>query len=242
MTQRRTPLPVIVGSGGINPAGRVSFNHAYRRMVLESLPQKVQQTTLGSLAKLMGLAKCDNDDTKAQILDGTLVRKIEHFDVERIAWHNAMSLGKDPDSEQTFIVAKRQLPQTLPEDWRVTSLDDKHALVRCVGDLNVFVQDFRPSRVTSAGQLPTGFDPAALYPSRSHPRGLQMTVYGASDALRSTGFSIDELKSLVRPDQFAVYSGSAMGQLDQDGYGGLMQNAPGGERTPAKKNAPGLPT
>lgn len=241
MTQRRTPLPVIVGSGGINPAGRVSFNHAYRRMVLESLPQQVQQTTLGSLAKLMGLEKCDNDDTKAQILDGTLVRKIEHFDVERIAWHNAMSLGKDPDSEQTFIVAKRQLPQTLPEDWRVTSLDDKHALVRCVGDLNVLVQDLRPSRVTSAGQLPTGFDPAALYPSRSHPRGLQMTVYGASDALRSTGFSIDELKSLVRPDQFAVYSGSAMGQLDQDGYGGLMQNALVGKRTTAKNIALGLP-
>ncbi|MDC3123566.1 beta-ketoacyl synthase [Gammaproteobacteria bacterium] len=241
MTQRRTPLPVIVGSGGINPAGRVSFNHAYRRMVLESLPQQVQQTTLGSLAKLMELAKCDNDVTKAQILDGTLVRKIEHFDVKRIAWNNAMSLGKNPDSEQTFIVAKRQLPQTLPEDWRVTSLDDKHALVRCVGDLNVLVQDLRPSRVTSAGQLPTGFDPAALYPSRSHPRGLQMTVYGASDALRSTGFSIDELKSLVRPDQFAVYSGSAMGQLDQDGYGGLMQNALAGKRTTAKNIALGLP-
>ncbi|MEC8347768.1 MAG: beta-ketoacyl synthase, partial [Pseudomonadota bacterium] len=171
MTQRRTPLPIIVGSGGINPAGRVSFNHAYRRMVLESLPEQAQKTTLGSLAKLMGLAKCDREETKAQILEGTLVRKIEHFDVERIAWHNAMSLGKHPDSEQTFIVAKRQLPQTLPEAWRVKSLDDKHALVRCIGDLNVLIQDLRPSRVTSAGQLPTGFDPAALYPSRSHPRG-----------------------------------------------------------------------
>ena len=111
----------------------------------------------------------------------------------------------------------------------------------CIGDLNVLVQDLRPSRVTSAGQLPTGFDPAALYPSRSHPRGLQMTVYGASDALRSTGFSVDELKSLVRPDQFAVYSGSAMGQLDQDGYGGLMQNALVGKRTTAKNTALGLP-
>lgn len=241
MTQRRTPLPIIVGSGGINPAGRVSFNHAYRRMVLESLPEQAQKTTLGSLAKLMGLAKCDKEETKAQILDGTLVRKIEHFDVERIAWHNAMSLGKHPDGEQTFIVAKRQLPQTLPEAWRVTSLDDKHALVRCIGDFNVLIQDLRPSRVTSAGQLPTGFDPAALYPSRSHPRGLQMTVYGASDALRSTGFSIDELKSRVRPDQFAVYSGSAMGQLDQDGYGGLMQNALVGKRTTAKNTALGLP-
>ena len=95
MTIRRTPLPIIVGSGGINPAGRVSFNHAYRRMVLENLPRQAQQTTLWSLAKLMGLAERNNDNTKAQILNGTLVRKIEHFDVERIAWHNAMSLGKN---------------------------------------------------------------------------------------------------------------------------------------------------
>ena len=241
MTIRRTPLPIIVGSGGINPAGRVSFNHAYRRMVLENLPRQAQQTTLWSLAKLMGLAERNNDNTKAQILNGTLVRKIEHFDVERITWHNAMSLGKNADSEQCFIVAKRQLPQTLPEAWSVTSLDDKRALVRCIGDLNVLVQDLRPSRVTSAGQLPTGFDPAALYPSRSHPRGLQITVYGASDALRSTGFSIDELKTLVRPDHFAVYSGSAMGQLDQDGYGGLMQNALIGKRATAKNTALGLP-
>ena len=125
------------------------------------------------------------------------------------------------------LVAKRQLPQTLPDGWSVSALDDKQVLVRCSADLSVLVQDLRPSKVTSAGQLPTGFDPAALYPSRSHPRGLQMTVYGASDALRSTGFTVDELKSLVRPDQIGVYSGSAMGQLDQDGYGGLMQSLDG---------------
>jgi acetoacetyl-[acyl-carrier protein] synthase len=241
VTQQRTPLPIIVGSGGINPAGRVSFDHAYRRMVLDALPQQAQKRTLNSLAKLMGLTALDNASAKAQILDGTLVRKIEHFDVERIAWHNAMNLGQDSGKEHTFVVAKRQLPQTVPEGWSVTSVDDKQALVRCVGDLNVLVQDLRPSRVTSAGQLPTGFDPAALYASRSHPRGLQMTVYGASDALRSTGFTIDELKSLVRPDQIGVYSGSAMGQLDQDGYGGLMQNALVGKRTTAKNVALGLP-
>lgn len=241
MTQQRTPLPIIVGSGGINPAGRVSFNHAYRRLVLDALPQQAQQTTLSSLAKLMGLTAPDHADAKAQILDGTLVRKIEHFDAERIAWHNVMNLGQDSGKAHTFVVAKRQLPQTLPEGWNVTSLDDKQALVRCDGDLDVLVQDLRPSRVTSAGQLPTGFDPAALYASRSHPRGLQMTVYGASDALRSTGFTIDELKSLVRPDQIGVYSGSAMGQLDQDGYGGMMQNALLGKRTTAKNLALGLP-
>jgi acetoacetyl-[acyl-carrier protein] synthase len=132
----------------------------------------------------MGLASVGHSDldsaTQQQILDGTLVRKIEHFDVERVAWNNTMSLGNVSDSEQTFVVAKRQLPQTLPEGWNVSELDDKTVLVRCSGDLNVLVQDLRPSKVTSAGQLPTGFDPAALYPSRSHPRGLQMTVYGAS--------------------------------------------------------------
>ena len=147
MTQQRTPLPIIVGSGGINPAGRVSFDHAYRRMVLDALPQQAQQRTLGSLAKLMGLTALDSADAKAQILDGTLVRKIEHFDVERIAWHNAMNLGQDSGKEHTFVVAKRQLPQTVPEGWSVTSLDDKQALVRCVGDLNVLVQDLEQGRL-----------------------------------------------------------------------------------------------
>jgi acetoacetyl-[acyl-carrier protein] synthase len=58
--------------------------------------------------------------------------------------------------------------------------------------------------------------------------------------LRSTGFTIDELKGLVRPDQIGVYSGSAMGQLDQDGYGGLMQNALTGKRPTSKNLALGL--
>ena len=100
----------------------------------------------------------------------------------------------------------------------------------CNAPLNALLPELRTSKVTSAGQLPTGFDPAALYPSRNHPRGLQMAVYGASDTLRSTGFSVKQLKSMVAPDQFAVYSGSAMGQLDADGYSGLLQNPVIGKR------------
>ena len=123
MKQQRTPLPIIVGSGGISPAGRVSFNHAYRRMVIDSLPEPKRAATLSSLAKLMGLARAGHPDldkaTTQQILDGTLVRKIEHFDVEHVAWNSAMSLGNVGDGEQTFVVAKRQLPQTLPEGWLV---------------------------------------------------------------------------------------------------------------------------
>ena len=245
MSQHRTPLPIIVGCGGINPAGRVSFHHAYRRLVLDSLPESVRDATLASLAQLMRLqqdkAAPIAADTRQQILDGTLVRKIEHFDVERTLWHNAVTLGQSGATEQSFVVAKRQLPQTLPEGWTVTVLDDKQVRVSCSGDINVLVPDFRPSKVTSAGQLPTGFDPAALYASRSHPRGLQMTVYGASDALRSTGFAIDELKNMVHPDQIGVYSGSAMGQMDQDGYAGLLQNPLTGKRPTAKNTALALP-
>ena len=202
MKQQRTPLPIIVGSGGISPAGRVSFNHAYRRMVIDALPESKRKATLSSLAKLMGLAtlatKISTVRPNSESWMAPLVRKIEHFDVARVPWNNAMSLGNVSDSEQT-LVAKRQLPQTLPDGWNVSELDDKQVLVRCNADLSVLVQDLRPGKVTSAGQLPTGFDPAALYPSRSHPRGLQMTVYGASDALRSTGFTIDELKELGTP-------------------------------------------
>ena len=39
----------------------------------------------------------------------------------------------------------------------------------------------RTANVTSAGNLPTGFDPATLYNSRYHPRGMAMTIYGISD-------------------------------------------------------------
>lgn len=242
MNQQRTPLPIIVGSGGISPAGRVSFNHAYRRMVLDALPADKRQSTLTSLGRLMGLGDNIADDGVEQaIRNGTLVRKIEHFDVERIQWNNTMTLGATNEEGYTFKVAKRQMPEHIPPNWKVSDLDDKQVLVHCQGDLAVLTQDLRSSRVTSAGQLPTGFDPAALYASRNHPRGLQMSVYGASDALRSTGFSINALKSMVRPDQLAVYSGSAMGQLDQDGYGGLMQNALTGKRPTSKNVALGLP-
>jgi acetoacetyl-[acyl-carrier protein] synthase len=242
LSQQRTPLPIIVGSGGISPAGRVSFDHAYRRMVLDSLPEAKRAATLTSLGRLMGLGDNISDPaTELAIRNGTLVRKIEHFDVERVAWNNTMTLGSTEADGHRFRVAKRQLPHHIPDNWSVTDLDNKHVLVHCQGDLTVLAQDLRPSRVTSAGQLPTGFDPAALYASRSHPRGLQMTVYGASDALRSTGFTIEQLKNLVCPDQLAVYSGSAMGQLDQDGYGGLMQNAMTGKRPTSKNLALGLP-
>jgi len=112
--------------------------------------------------------------------------------------------------------------------------------VSVCGEIDALFPDIRSSRVSSAGQIPTGFNPGNLYQSRSHPRGLQLAVYGASDALRSSGIDIARLKDLVPPDQMAVYSSSAMGQLDNDGYGAMFQNPMRGKRPTSKNIALGL--
>lgn len=234
---KQTRLPVIVGFGGINGAGRVSFHHAYRRLVIEALSEAQRSRTYRSLAALMNLqADAGSSETRAYIDAHTLVRKIELFDLNDVLCHKSSLLRADDGDALSFIVARRHLPDHVPADWQLTPVDDRTVRVR-VAELNVLFPDRRKSRVSSAGQVPTGFDPAALYPSRNHPRGLQLTVFGASDALRSTGIDLERLKQSVAPDEFAVYSGSAMGQLDADGYGGLLQNSLLGKR-PTSKNVP----
>ena len=54
-------LPVIVGFGGYNAAGRSSFHHGFRRMVIESLPAAERQQTLVGLAVLMKLVRVEAD-------------------------------------------------------------------------------------------------------------------------------------------------------------------------------------
>lgn len=231
-------LPVIIGFGGINPAGRASFHHAYRRMVIDALDGKSRDRTYQSLAELMGLANPQDDATRQQILDHTLIRRIELFDPDRIYVHKSARLhSTTPDAPFSFVMSKRYLPDTVPTDWEVDVLNDNDVRVTVPDRLDVLLPDNRSSRVSSAGQLPTGFNPGDRYQSRNHPRGLQLTVFGASDAVRSTGFDVDYLKSKVAPDEIAVYSGSAMGQLDNEGYGGMFQNPLLGRR-PTAKNVP----
>ena len=232
----------MVGFGGINSAGRASFHHAYRRLVVDNLDEGKQSTTYTSLSKLMRLEEHSNRrETSQYIKDHTLIRKIEIFDPESVNWQSTANLEETEKGPLTFIIPSKQLPETVPAEWTLKKINDKETQVICNESLKVLLPDRRVSKVTSAGQVPTGFDPSALYPSRSHPRGLQLTVYGASDAIQSTGFSIESLRNLVRPDEIAVYSGSAMGQLDDDGYGGLLQNPLFGKRPTSKNVALGLP-
>ena len=233
-------LPVIVGFGGVNPAGRVSFHHAYHRLIIDVLDAATADTTYRSLARLMGLdpQASTSSDTRDYILKHTLLRKIESFDPRAIPWQRSANLKAE---ELKFVLSRRQLPEKLPANWQVKGLDDKNIEVTVTGGLEALLPDTRDSRVTSAGQLPTGFAPDALYQSRNHPRGLQLAIFGASDAIRATGIGIDTLKSVVRPDDIAVYSGSAMGQMDENSYGGLMHAGLEGRRVTSKQIALGLP-
>ncbi len=233
----------MVGLGGINPAGRISHNNAYRRLVIDNLDAVKQATTYQSLARLMNLEDTCSQapSTRDYIKDNTLIRRIDLWNPDRVLWQSTANLKQPDEAALTFMLNKRQLPETIPDSWQVKDVSKREVLVTLSDTLRVLLPDERVSKVTSAGQLPTGFNPAALYPSRNHPRGLQIAVYGASDAIYSTGFTVEALKSMVRPDEIAVYSGSAMGQLDPEAYGGLLQNPMIGRRTSSKHCALGLP-
>ena len=234
-------LPVIVGIGGVNAAGRLSAHHAYRRLVIDALPNAVAAETYRSLAGLMELQDDPGAaETRTYINDHTLIRRIEQFDPDAVGWQRRTSLTPTTEESVTFSLPSRELPARLPDNWTVLDTHGKTVTVRVDGRLDVLVPDQRTSTVSSGAQVPTGFDPGASYQSRNHPRGLELTVWGASDAIRSIGMDWDVLRKQVRPDQFAVYSGSAMGQLDVYGTGGLLQAGMTGGRVTSKQVALGL--
>lgn len=236
-----TRLPVIVGFGGVNPAGRVSCHHAYGRLVIDALSEADRRRAFQSLAALMNLKQDPaTAEARQHMLDHTLIRRVELFDPDAVRCNREVSLRAAPAPLQ-FLIDRRQMPRRLPDGWRVEEAGERQCKVTVDGKFKALLADGRVSRVASAGQLPTGFDPGALYPSRSHPRGLQLAVFAASDTLRSSGLSLELLKAKVPPDQFAVYSGSAMCQLDSEAYGGMMQNPLLGKRVTSKNVALGLP-
>lgn len=252
-------LPVVVGFGGYNAAGRSSFHQGFRRMVIESLPLAERQQTIAGLAVLMGLITADDSgyrtlageplslaqiDTEfgQAVLDGTLIRRIgtQYFDVDAAPWQSALSVSAEAEPIR-FVTRARQLPETLPEGWSVTALDGGYVRVEAPA-AEFKVDNTRVMDVRAAGQLPDGFEPAALYKSRFHPRGLQMTIVAVTDAIRSIGLSWQTIADSVHPDQVAVFSSSVMSQVDNDGFGGMMQSRLKGSRVSAKQLPLGLNT
>ncbi|MCB1669539.1 MAG: beta-ketoacyl synthase [Pseudomonadales bacterium] len=249
-------LPVIVGFGGISPAGRSSLHHGYRRLVLDRLTTAAARETRLSLATLMGLVGKRGDSWTDQfgdkvdldpfldaisdrILEGTLIRRLEKnlFDPDHIPFHKSITLSGRNTQPVEFVLSRRHLPEPLPEGWQVSDDPDHPGKLHVVATdhLEVLLSCQRESDVNTAGQLPSGFDPEVLYPARSHPRGLQMTVFAASDAINSLGIDWQTVTSHVAPDQVSVYAGSGMSQLDYNGFGGLLQARLCGRKVTSKQ-------
>ncbi|NND81045.1 MAG: beta-ketoacyl synthase [Gammaproteobacteria bacterium] len=252
-----TALPVIVGFGGYNASGRSSFHHGYRRTVLESLPQEQQVDTLLGLACLMKLVEHQDgryvtpqgealsadqvaEKYREQIEQGTLVRRIHKglFDVDNVPSTRDLELQGVKDTE--FVVRRRDLPAPLPANWQVETIDDKSVRVTVSGDMAIKMENLRELDVQSAGMVPTGFEPAEQYNSRFHPRGLQLAIIGASDAINSIGINWQDIMAHIDPDDVAVYASSGLGQTDDYGIGGYMQARLRSNRPTSKQMALGL--
>lgn len=235
-------LPVIVGFGGYNAAGRSSGFQSYKRMIFESLSAGERSQTVNALSKLMGLPEAD----EARVLQGTLVRRIEPwlFDADKTPAARRISLGGDKSSPISFTVNRRDLPNDIPPHWQLIPLDEegKRMLVRIDESQQVLLDTLESMSIQAAGQLPNGFDPATHYRSNHHPRGLQLAILGASDAVKSMGIAWREVIDRIGPDEVAVYSSSVMSQLDQNGFGGMMCARFRAGRATSKQLAMGLNT
>ncbi|NDH09115.1 MAG: beta-ketoacyl synthase [Gammaproteobacteria bacterium] len=199
-------LPVIVAMGGMNAAGRSSSFHAYKRMVHTALSAKEMQSTWNDLAHRMGLLDLSEQDRLQAILNGTLIRQIDIFDPNKVYGHQSIQ------ADAPFHVSNQ-----------VISEDDK-----------LFIAMTHKLLVQSAGMIPKGFDPASLYSSHHHPRGLSLAVYGMSDALASLGIDWEQVLQHIHPDQVSVYAGSALGQIDQHSLAGLVGQGLKGKRANSK--------
>ena len=170
-------FPVICSVGGINSAGRSSFNFGYQRMIYESLNSLEKEILLNELKNLTN----ERISNEKDILSKTLVRKIN------------------------------------------SDLYDSELLMKDIMNVN------------AAGQLPEGIDISKMYNSRQHPKGIQMTIFGVTDCLKNLGKNWDkEIKPFLDPKRIGVFSGPAIGQLDYEGMGGLLQSRKIGKRATSK--------
>ncbi|AVI64282.1 beta-ketoacyl synthase [Halomonas sp. GFAJ-1] len=237
--------------GGINPAGRTSGHQAFRRTVLDALPADQQRQTLEGLAALMRLAEHSengwqdstgqplNDPAltlREQVLNHTLIRRNEdpRFLAPGLPANRPASMVLAEPLR--FTLRRRQLPENLPAHWQITDIDAREVEVTVpAGTLDVLLPDAHEPKVRAAAQLPSGFDPASLYRSVHHPRGLSMAVFGASDCLGASGLSWEDLRQQLNPDHIAVYAGNSIGQLDDQGWGGLLKSLVSGQRATSKQ-------
>ena len=133
-----TRLPVIVGFGGINPAGRSSGHHGYRRMVYDALDASKKASTIASLSALMG-----GSVTEEEALASTLIRKLEHnlFDPNYYRANRQAEIHGEGASPLSFKLKKNQLPEHIPPSWTVQDDASGMVMVTAPESTEVFFRD-----------------------------------------------------------------------------------------------------
>ena len=158
-------LPIMVAAGGVNSAGRTSRRHAYKRMVWDSLSEAERGATERALGQMMGVADADT------ILGHTLIREIEPewFDHRAVAWHRRAQTA-EAGAPAVFEFNPGGMVDGAVVGATGEHLQGKRVTVSLSERAEVLLPSTRAFEVSAAGQLPSGFDPGALYPSRNHPR------------------------------------------------------------------------
>jgi len=241
--KRMIKLPVIVGMGGVNAAGRSSGFHSYKRMVCDVLSQEQMASTWRDLANRMGLNTDEilSDDLIAVIKQGTLVRRIEGFNPEQVVFHHKAVSDSTEGKPCSFRIKKGKLSPEFLEAFDVELLDNQEVRITAKDTIDLLIPGHVSLAVTSAGSIPSGFDLNKLYHAHHHPRGLKLTVYGMSDALNSLGFEWRDLFKHIKPDEISVYAGSAISQVDEHSLAGVVGQPLMGNRLNSKMMALSLP-
>lgn len=199
--------------GGVNPAGLTSNHLAFKGYVFNELTASQQETYLLHLASLTGTAKPTTEG----------IWKTKQG--ENLTASQLIATYQDT-------LLNNSLIRQIHPDWF-----DVNAIPNVRGE----GVETKEAQVQAAGMLPTGFAPKAFYRSAHHPRALQMAVFGMSDLLGQSGLEWHKLSAQLRPDQIGVFASNSIGQLDTEGWGGLLQSPVIGKRTTSKQMPLGYP-
>ena len=235
-----TALPLIVGFGGINAAGRSSDHQAFRRLIMDALTPSETARTVDQIGALIGLGPdiSMNEAQARHVLENTLIRRIhpDWFNPDAVALNR---LGHTKETSSIWL-GPLQIPNPLPVGWSVGRKEGRLTeYVIAPGDL--LKPCTRKLSVQAAGMAPTGFRPDMFYPSRNHPRTLQLALFALSDCWLSSGLRWHHIKHHIAPNQVAVFAGSSIGQMDESGFGGMLKSAVLGKRTTSKQLPLGYP-
>ena len=235
-----TALPLIVGFGGINAAGRSSDHQAFRRLIMDTLTPSETARTVNQIGALIGLGPdiSMNEAQARHVLENTLIRRIhpDWFNPDAVPFNR---LGHTKETSSIWL-GPLQIPNPLPVGWSVGRKEGRLTeYVIAPGDL--LKPCTRKLSVQAAGMAPTGFRPDMFYPSRNHPRTLQLALFALSDCWLSSGLQWHHIKHHIAPNQVAVFAGSSIGQMDESGFGGMLKSALLGKRTTSKQLPLGYP-